>query len=43
MQIMLIKNKYTVYDGDGKVVIISCDRSICIAYAKQLKGEYKHG
>ena len=32
------KGKYTVYDDDGKVVIISSDKSICIAYAKQVKG-----
>ena len=35
---MLNNRKYTVYDGDGKVVIISCDKSICIAYAKHIKG-----
>jgi hypothetical protein len=35
---MLRKGKYTVYDDDGKVVIISSDKGICIAYAKQLKG-----
>jgi hypothetical protein len=34
---MLNNRKYTVYDGDGKVVIISCDKSICIAYAKSKK------
>ncbi len=37
MVLMLNNRKYTVYDGDGKVVIISCDKSICIAYAKSKK------
>ena len=37
MVLMLNNRKYTVYDGDGKVVIISCDKSICIAYAKSQK------
>ena len=35
---MFSSKKYTVYDDDGKVVIISCDKGICIAYAKQIKG-----
>ena len=38
MKITLTKGKYTVYGGDGKVIIISTDKGICIAYAKQTKG-----
>ena len=38
MVLMQNKGKYTVYDDDGKVVIISSDKGICIAYAKQVKG-----
>ncbi len=37
MVLMFNNKKYTVYDGDGKVVIISTDKSICIAYAKSKK------
>jgi len=43
VKITLTKGKYTVYGGDGKVIIISTDKSICVAYANQLKGVLKHG
>lgn len=41
MVLMQNKSKYTVYDGNGKVVIISHNKSICIAYAKS-KGVLTH-
>jgi len=39
MYIMFSKKKYTVYDGIGKVVIISTNKAVCIAYSNSLKGE----
>ena len=33
-----LQAQWVVYDDDGKVVIISSDKGICIAYAKQIKG-----
>jgi hypothetical protein len=43
--ITMVRNNgtYTVYGDDGKVVIISSDRGLCIAYAKQLKGVITNG
>jgi len=35
---MLYKKKYTVYDDGGKVVIISSNKNVCIAYATLNKG-----
>ena len=43
MYVMKGNGKYTVYGDDGKVVIISSDRGLCIAYAKQLKGVITNG
>ena len=37
MVLMLRKGKYTVYDDDGKVVIICHHKRICKEYAEQIQ------
>ena len=39
MYLVFSKKKYTVYDDGGKVVIISSNKNVCIAYANSVKGE----
>lgn len=34
MRLMRRKNKWVVYDDDGKVVIISSNKAVCTQYAK---------
>jgi len=43
MYVMKGNGKYTVYGDDGKVVIISSDKTVCINYIKTFKGVITNG